>query len=85
MKDRDYYYEDNQYEVSEGTYETFSLLAFISTWFIRIILVIAAILFLYFIFVGNIVTALLYALGLILAYFFGYFFVYLLDFITSNN
>lgn len=85
MKDNNYYSRDDQYEVSESTYDTFSLLASVSTWVIRIILVIAAILFLYFIFMGNIVTALLYALGLILAYFFGYFFVYLLDFITSNN
>ncbi|MBR1718687.1 MAG: hypothetical protein IJ715_05405 [Bacilli bacterium] len=85
MKDNNYYSRDDQYEVSESTYDAFSLLASVSTWVIRIILVIAAILFLYFIFMGNIVTALLYALGLILAYFFGYFFVYLLDFITSNN
>ena len=85
MKDNNYYSRDDQYEVSESTYDTFSLLASVSTWVIRIILVIAAILLLYFIFMGNIVTALLYALGLILAYFFGYFFVYLLDFITSNN
>ena len=87
MRDfQDEYYDDDEgYEVSEETYNTVSFVSLLSTWFIRIMLVIAVILFAYFLFKGKVLTALLYVLGLILAYFFGYFFVYLLDFITSNN
>ena len=55
------------------------VLSLVSTWFIRIGMVIAIILFLYFVIHGEIFHSLLYVAFLIVAYFFGYFFMLLLD------
>lgn len=56
-----------------------SILSFISTWFIRIGLVVAFIVFIYYIFTGRFGTAFLYILGLVVAYWFGYGLMFLLD------
>lgn len=60
-------------------------LAAISKWFIRIGLVIAIILFIYYIVTGKATTGLLFLLGLIVAYFFGYGFMFVLDHLVSDN
>ena len=56
-----------------------NILGTIATWFIRIGLLIGVILLVYYIVIGNIFSALLFVLGLVVAYFFGYFFMYCLD------
>ena len=68
--------------------EEFDLISFLgvcATWFIRIGLVIGAILLVYYVVVGNIFSALLFILGMVIAYFFGYFFMFCLDKIMSSN
>ncbi len=76
-------------EVDENESSEFNMISFLSVasiWFIRFGMVVAVILLVYFIVVGKIVTALLYILGLVVAYFFGYGFMFFLDkFIESNN
>ncbi|MBQ6323859.1 MAG: hypothetical protein IJI22_03400 [Bacilli bacterium] len=61
------------------------ILAFISTWFIRIGMVIAIILFIYFIITLKIGKALLFLIGLAVAFGFGYLFMCCLDWLTTNN
>ena len=77
-----YFQDDDGDEDSDAVVAVF---ASISTWFIRIGMVVAGILLLYFIFTGKIGSAVLYILGLIVAFFFGYFFMFLLDKFTSAN
>ena len=77
-----YFQDDDGDEDSDAVVAVF---ASISTWFIRIGMVVAGILLLYFIFSGKIGSAVLYILGLIVAFFFGYFFMFLLDKFTSAN
>lgn len=77
-----YFQDDDGDEDSDAVVAVF---ASISTWFIRIGMVVAVILLLYFIFTGKIGSAVLYILGLIVAFFFGYFFMFLLDKFTSAN
>ena len=60
-------------------------LATISKWFIRVGIVIAIILFIYYIVTGKVTSGLLFLLGLIVAYFFGYGFMFLLDRLVSDN
>ena len=76
-------------EVDENESSEFNMISFLSVasiWFIRFGMVVAVILLVYFIVVGKIVTALLYILGLVVAYFFGYGFMFCLDkFIENNN
>ena len=76
-------------EVDENESSDFNMISFLSVasiWFIRFGMVVAVILLVYFIVVGKIVTALLYILGLVVAYFFGYGFMFFLDkFIENNN
>ena len=76
-------------EVDENESSEFNMISFLSVasvWFIRFGMVVAVILLVYFIVVGKIVTALLYILGLVVAYFFGYGFMFCLDkFIESND
>ena len=76
-------------EVDENESSEFNMISFLSVasiWFIRFGMVVAVILLVYFIVVGKIATALLYILGLVVAYFFGYGFMFCLDkFIESNN
>ena len=76
-------------EVDENESSEFNMISFLSVasiWFIRFGMVVAVILLIYFIVVGKIGTAFLYILGLVVAYFFGYGFMFCLDkFIESNN
>lgn len=71
--------DDYEEEQEEKEFNIITILGFIATWFIRIGVVLGVILLLYFIFTGQVVNALLFILGLIIAYFFGYFFMFLLD------
>ena len=73
------YYDDESDSAFIGT------LAFISKWFIRIGLVVAVIVFVYYIMVGKVSSALLFVLGLVVAYFFGYGFMFLLDKMVDSN
>ncbi len=83
-KSDDYkHFEDDDDEDDGGLLVSFMSVA--STWFIRIGMAIGVILLLYFIFTGKIGNAVLYILGLIVAFFFGYFFMFLLDKFTSAN
>ena len=82
-KDNYKYFQDD--DGDEGSDAVVAVFASISTWFIRIGMVVAGILLLYFIFTGKIGSAVLYILGLIVAFFFGYFFMFLLDKFTSAN
>ncbi len=75
----DYYDEDED----DGAF--IGVLASISKWFIRIGIVIAIVLFIYYIMVGKVSSALLFVLGLIVAYFFGYGFMFLLDKLVDSN
>ena len=76
-------------EVDENESSEFNMISFLSVasvWFIRFGMVVAVILLIYFIVVGKIATAFLYILGLVVAYFFGYGFMFFLDkFRESNN
>ena len=76
-------YED--YEEEENDSLFIATLATISKWFIRIGIVIAIILFIYYIVTGKVTSGLLFLLGLIVAYFFGYGFMFLLDRLVSDN
>ena len=75
----EYYDEDEEDSVFIGT------LAAISKWFIRIGMVIAIILFIYYIMVGKISSAFLFVLGLVVAFLFGYGFMFLLDKLVDSN
>ena len=81
--DYEEYEEEEEHEQEENT--IIPILDFISTWFIRIGIVFATIALIYFIATGRFATALLYIIGLIVAYFFGYFFMFVLDKLFSNN
>ena len=75
-------------EVDENENSEFNIISFLlvaSVWFIRFGIVVAVILLFYFIVVGKIATAFLYVLGLIVAYFFGYGFMFCLDNIIESN
>ena len=77
---------NNEYEYYEEVEEKddyIPLLSFIATWFIRIGIVVAAILFAVFLFTGKIMTALLYIIGLVIAFLFGYAIMFLIDFFLS--
>ncbi len=86
MKDLQNYDEEfEEYYDDENDSQFISVLAFISKWFIRIGLVIAVILFVYYIISGKATTGLLFLLGLVVAYFFGYGFMFLLDKLVDSN
>lgn len=57
----------------------------ISTWFGRVGIIIAIMLILYFLFTAKFTTMVLYVVGLIGAFFFGYLFMYLLERFTNSN
>lgn len=79
-------FEDYEVEEIEEENSVITVLSVISTWFIRIGMIIAVILFIYFIITGKILDAVLFILGLAVAYFFGYFFMFCLDkFIMVND
>ena len=61
------------------------ILSFLSKWFIRIGMVIAVILLLYFIVKTDFMSAFLFVIGMIGAYFFGYLFMFCLDKLTTMN
>ena len=80
-------YDDEEYlgtdgeisSVEEDENKVIAVLAFISTWFIRIGMVLAVIVLLYYLFTAKFLTAFLFIIGLVVAYFFGYFLMFLLD------
>ena len=76
LEDIDEYEEENV---------VINLLSIISKWFIRVGMVIAIILFIYYLFTGKIANAFLFVLGLVAAFFFGYLFMFLLDKLVSSN
>ena len=85
---RDYEY-DEEYDVFDQEEDEDGLfigaLATISKWFIRIGIVIAIILFIYYIMKGKISSAFLFILGLVVAFLFGYGFMFILDKIVDSN
>ena len=89
--DYDEVYEDYDSEkktkvvVKEESKTWVDILALISTWFIRIGVVLAVILFIYFIITLKIGKAFLFLIGLAVAFGFGYLFMYCLDWLTTNN
>lgn len=82
----DEFLEEDLDENDNSDFNMISFLSIASVWFIRFGMVVAVILLIYFIVVGKIGTAFLYILGLVVAYFFGYGFMFCLDkFIESND
>ena len=77
-------YEEYE-EEKENKTNLIPILDLISTWFIRIGLVLATITLIYYVATGKFLSFLLYILGLVCAYFFGYFFMLILDRLSSNN
>ena len=62
-----------------------TIFSFISTWFIRIGIAIAAILLIVFFVTGKVLTALFYIIGLVVSFLCGYGFMYLLDRIETSD
>ena len=85
MKSYDLYDELEDIEDYEEQSLVISLLSIFSKWFIRVGMVVAIILFLYYLFTGKIASAFLFVLGLVAAFFFGYIFMFLLDKLVSSN
>lgn len=79
------YQDIDEEEVEESNESIIPLLSIISKWFIRIGIVIGVILLVYFITIGKFMSAFLFLLGLIVSYFFGYFFMFCLDRLTAMN
>lgn len=77
--------EDEELEEQEDTTSWIPVLSIISKWFIRLGIVIGIILLIYYIVVGKVFSAFIFVIGLIVAYFFGYFFMFCLDKLTSMN
>ncbi len=75
-------YETLDEDLGGDMISTFTL---ISTWFGRVGIIIAIVLILYFLFTAKFTTMILYVVGLVGAFFFGYLFMYLLERFTSNN
>ena len=75
-------YETLDEDLGGDMISTFTL---ISTWFGRVGIIIAVILILYFLFTAKFTTMILYIVGLVGAFFFGYIFMYLLERFTSDN
>ena len=71
--------DDNTSSSEDEGSDFIHILDVFSTWFIRIGLAIGVILLIYYIVVGNIFSALLFILGMAVAYAFGYFFMYCID------
>lgn len=81
-QDKDLY---DDYEEEKEESSIYPLLETIAKWFIRIGIVCAVIVGIYYLVKLQIVNLLLYIVGLIIAYFFGYFFMFCLDKLTSNK
>jgi len=73
---------DDEYEEENGS-SIIPLLGTIAKWFIRIGIVCAVIVALYYLVKLQIVNLLLFAMGLIISYFFGYFIMFCFDKIGS--
>ena len=76
--------DDYEYEEEKDS-SIIPLLGTIAKWFIRIGIVCAVIVGIYYLVKLQIVNLLLFIVGLIIAYFFGYFFMFCLDKLTSNK
>lgn len=76
---------DDEEEKEEKEFSLIDILATISKWFIRIGIVFAIIVAIYYLVKLQIVNLLLFIVGLIVSYFFGYFFMFCLDKLTSLN
>jgi len=79
MDQNEEYENETVEEVEEDDSSLIPILSLISTWFIRIGIGIGIILLIYYIVVGKLFSAILFILGLVVAYFFGYFFMFCLD------
>ena len=79
--------ETEEYEEfdEEGKSDIISTISLVSTWFIRFGIVVTGILVLYFLFSAKFSTLLIYLISLVLAFFFGYVFMYLLEKFTEDN
>ncbi len=77
--------DDEDYYEDEEEVSLIPILSTISKWFIRIGMVIAIILLLYFIVKKDFMSAFLFVIGMIAAYFFGYLFMLCLDKLTTLN
>lgn len=76
-------YEDEYEEEKEKDFSIIPILGFIAKWFIRVGIVFAVIVAIYYLFTLQIVNLLLFAIGLIIAYFFGYFVMFCIDKVGS--
>ena len=75
-------YDDNYEEIEEKKFNlgsALSVIALISTWFIRIGFAMGICLLIAFFVKGKVVTAFLYVAGIVVAFFFGYGFMFCLD------
>ena len=79
--DTEEYEEFNEEDKSD----IISTISLVSTWFIRFGIVVTGILVLYFLFSAKFSTLLIYLISLVLAFFFGYVFMYLLEKFTEDN
>ena len=79
------YQDFDEEELEDESLDIIGVLSTISKWFIRIGILIGAILLVYFIVVGRVFSAFLFVVGMIIAYFFGYFFMFCLDKLTAMN
>ena len=77
-------YDEEEIE-EEKEFSIIDILATISKWFIRLGIVFAVIVGIYYLVKLQIVNLLLFIIGLIISYFFGYFFMFCLDKLTSLN
>ncbi len=89
---KDFEYEEEEFEDEYDVYDQddedslfIGTLATISKWFIRLGIVIAIILFIYYIVTAKISSAFLFILGLVVAFLFGYGFMFLIDKIVDSN
>lgn len=77
--------ETDDYENTKEKENYVSILSILSTWFIRIGIVIAIILTIVFLVTGKLLTAFFYIIGLLVAFLFGYGFMYLLDHLLTTD
>lgn len=75
-------YDDEEYE-EEKESSIIPILATISKWFIRIGMVLAVIVGIYYLCNLQIFNLFLFIIGLVVSYFFGYFFMFCLDKVKS--
>lgn len=69
----------------EDKSDIISTISLVSIWFTRFGIVVTGILVLYFLFSAKFSTLLIYLISLVLAFFFGYVFMYLLEKFTEDN